>query len=258
MVAFQEIDGCSIASWINDGGFSESRKNLVFVHGSGGNQALWERQYREFADECNIVGVNLPGHGQSEGTGEREVGRYVEWVKKIVEGYGLKKPVLVGHSLGAAISLTFAIQYGEMLSGIVPVGSGVRMPVNEMILEGVRTDAVSTLALVAKFSVAKENREQFTQAIIDDMLQVKSEIIYGDFLSCENLDITDAVATIRVPTLLICGEDDKMTPPALSQFIKEEIAGAELAVIKGAGHFVMQENAGDFNTALRNFIRRIP
>ena len=254
MITFQEVDGLKIACWVNDDGFSEDRKSLVFVHGSGCDHTLWENQYRELDDDYNIAAVDLPGHGQSEGKGEREVGLYVEWVKKIVEGLGLQRPVIIGHSLGAAISLTFAIKYGEVLSGIVPVGGGVKMPVNEMILDGIRNNTASTLSLVAKFSVTKNNREKFFSSLIEGISKVSPDVIYGDFLSCDRLDIADEISHIKVPTLLICGEDDKMTPPDLSEFMRDHIAGAKLSLIKDAGHFVMWENVETFNRTLKDFV----
>jgi len=254
MITFQEVEGLKIACWVNDDGFSEDRKSLVFVHGSGCDHILWENQYQELGGDYNIAAVDLPGHGQSEGKGEQEVGLYVEWVKKIVEGLGLQRPVIIGHSLGAAISLTFAVKYGEMLSGIIPVGGGVKMPVNEMILDGIRNNTSSTLSLVARFSLTKENREKFLPSLIEDMLKVSPDVIYGDFLSCDRLDITKETFHIKVPTLLICGEDDKMTPPSLSRFMEDQIKGAELVLIEDAGHFVMWENVKKFNRVLKDFI----
>ena len=257
MIGFQEIDGVKIAYRVNADGLSNDRKSIVLIHGSGCDHTLWDRQFGELEQDFNTVGVDLPGHGRSQGAGEQDVDKYVEWVRNIIEALALKKPVLTGHSLGAAISLTFAVKYGEMLSGIIPVGGGVTMPVNEAILNGIRNDPAATLGFIAKFSVTKENRERFMQPLIDGMVKVRPEIIYGDFLSCDRLDITEDIKKITVPTLLICGEDDKMTPPALSRYMVEQIPGAELAVIEGAGHFVMQENAEAFNNVLREFIKRI-
>ncbi|HEX9156965.1 MAG TPA: alpha/beta hydrolase, partial [Syntrophales bacterium] len=110
------IDGTPIACWVNDGGFVEGRKGIVFVHGSGGAHTLWEGQYKALQGEFNVASIDLPGHGLSGGKGEREVMRYVEWVKKTIGALGLRGPVLVGHSLGAAISLNFAIREGYLLS----------------------------------------------------------------------------------------------------------------------------------------------
>jgi pimeloyl-ACP methyl ester carboxylesterase len=80
--------------------------------------------------------------------------------------------------------------------------------------------------------------------------------MYGDFLSCDRLDITEEISRIRVPALLVCGEDDKMTPPVLSQFMKDRIPGAKLALIPRAGHFVMMENPEAFNEAVREFVKK--
>ncbi len=254
MITFQEIDGLKIACWVNDEGFSKNRKSLVFVHGSGCDHTLWKNQYERLQGNYNIVALDLPGHGQSEGKGEEEVGLYVEWVKKIAEGLGLQRPVLVGHSLGAAISLTFAVTYGAMLSGIVPVGGGVRMPVNALILDGIRNEPASTLALIAKLSVTKKNREKFLPSVTEAVSKAGPNVVYGDFLSCDRLDITEEITGIDVPTLLICGDDDKMTPPPFSEFMKDHIAGAELALIEDSGHFVMWENVESFNGMLKNFV----
>lgn len=258
MIGFQEIDGINIAYQVSDDGLNDDRKSIVLIHGSGCDHTLWDYQFETMASDFNMIGMDLPGHGLSGGAGEQDVERYVEWVRKLIEALHLRKPVLAGHSLGAAISLTFAIKYGEMLSGIVPVGGGVTMPVNKTIFNGIRDETTATLAFIAKFSVTKENREKFVQPLIDGMLKVNPETIYGDFLSCDNLDITDEIEKITIPTLLICGEGDKMTPPELSRYMKEQIPGAQLSVIEGAGHFVMQENANAFNSVLRDFVRRIP
>ena len=257
MVAFHEVEGVRIAYWMNDDGRADGRHTLVFVHGSGCDHSLWNCQYGAFADEYTLIGIDLPGHGQSAGSGEQEVDRYAEWVIKLMAGLGVQSPVIIGHSLGAAISLTCAIKYGSMLSGIVPVGGGVTMPVNQMIFDGIRNDPAATLAMIAKLSVAKENRDTFVPSIVDDMMRVDPEVIIGDFLSCDRLDLTDDIRAITVPTLLICGNDDKMTPPPLSHDMKNAIAGAELAVIENAGHFVMKENVDSFNGALKAFVDRL-
>ncbi len=257
MIKTQLVDGLKIAYWMNDGGWVDGRRTLMFIHGSGGDHTNWENQYVNLDKDFNILAIDLPGHGQSGGKGEQEVVRYVEWVKKLVEALGLKKPVLIGHSLGAAISLTFAINYGSLISGIIPVGGGVKMPVNQMILDGIRKDTASVIALVVKFSVTKENRERLSGILTDGLSAADPEIMYGDFLSCNRLDITAAISRINVPALLVCGADDKMTPPALSQYMKDHIAGAKLALIPEAGHFVMMENVAEFNKAVKEFAQSL-
>jgi len=258
VIVFKEINGVNIACWVNSENFADGRKSIVFVHGSGGDHRLWIKQYTKFKDEFNIAVIDLPGHGQSKGEGEQDVSLYVEWVRKLLESLALKKPVLIGHSLGAAISLVFAIQYGEMLSGVVPVGGGARMPVNEMILKGIKTDPDYVIALAAKFSLSKENRERLSRTVIEGLSRANPDVFYGDLLACDRLDIVGQVSRIGIPTLVLCGADDKMTPLVLSQFLCDSIPGARLSLIKNAGHMAMLENAEAFNKLVREFVESLP
>ena len=259
MIKEREIDGTPIACWVNDGGFVEGRKGIVFIHGSGGEHTLWENQYRALQGEFNVAAVNLPGHGLSGGRGEMDVLKYVEWVKKIIGGLGLKRPpVLAGHSLGAAVSLTFAIHHGYLLAGIAPVGGGVKMPVNPMILEKVKTDIDSVAALVVKFAISKANRDRVGPIVDAGMKKANPDSLYGDLYACDKMDIEESVKKIDIPVLVICGDDDKMTPPALSRYIADNVKGAKLALIQGAGHYVMIEAVEPFNQTLAEFVRSLP
>jgi len=257
MIKFLEIDpSVKVCYWCNDGGFRAERKNLIFVHGSGGDHTLWKNQFPELQD-FNIAALDLPGHGQSSGKGEQSVDEYVEWIRRFIEKSEYKRPVIIGHSLGAAISLVSAIKYGPFLSGIIPVGGGVTMPVNDVILDGIRSNTEDTMAFIAKFSVTKENRDRFASVLKDDLMKTDPAITYGDFLSCSKLDITNLVTGIKVPTLVVCGSEDKMTPPDLSRFICEHIPGSKWALIDGAGHYVMWERPRELNAAIAGFVRSL-
>lgn len=258
MISVQEIGGRRIACWVNNGSFLPNRRTLVFIHGSGGDHTNWIRQYTPLKSVFNIVAIDLPGHGRSEGPGERAAPAYVEWVKKTLDKLAIKRPVLIGHSLGAAICLNFAIRYGETASAVVPVGGGIRMPVNPAILDGLKEDPALVIALAAKLSVAKANRERLSGLLSDELTRVDPVILHGDFFACSRLDLTEDVAGIRLPVLVICGTEDKMTPPALSEAIRDRIAGARLELIGGTGHFVMLEDPEAFNAVLTDFVNSLP
>ena len=100
VIVFHEINGVNISCWVGSEDFSDGKKSLVFVHGSGGDHRIWIKQYTKLKDEFNIAVIDLPGHGQSEGAGEQNVSLYVEWVKMLLDSFALQKPVLIGHSLG--------------------------------------------------------------------------------------------------------------------------------------------------------------
>jgi pimeloyl-ACP methyl ester carboxylesterase len=258
MIHVAEIGGRKLACWVNNGRFLPDRRTLVFIHGSGGNHADWILQYTPLKNAFNIVAIDLPGHGQSEGPGERDVPAYVAWVKKILEALGIAKPVLIGHSLGAAICLTFAILHGDQAAAAVPVGGGARMPVNPAILDGLEQDPAAIIELAAKFSVAKGNRERLSGLITANLSRVSPEVIHGDFTACDTLDITEASAGIRIPVFAVCGTEDKLMPPAFSEYLGGHIPAARLALIPGAGHMVMLEDPEAFNTALTDFVNSLP
>jgi pimeloyl-ACP methyl ester carboxylesterase len=257
MIHIAETGGRKLACWINNGSFPPDRKTLVFIHGSGGNHTDWILQYTPLKDEFNIAAIDLPGHGESDGSGEQDVAAYVAWVKKLLQRFGIAKPVLIGHSLGAAICLSIAVLDGDA-AAVVPVGGGVRMPVNPAILEGLKQDPAAIIGMAVKFSVAKGNRERLSDRITANLSRVSPGIIHGDFTACDKLDITEAIAGIRIPALVVCGAEDKMTPPAFSEYLGGHIPGAGLVLIPGAGHFVMLENPEAFNTALKNFVNSLP
>ncbi len=258
MIDFQDIEGRRIAAWVGNGGFPPGKRTLVFIHGSGGDHTDWIRQYTPLKNAYPIAAIDLPGHGRSEGPGEREVAAYVEWVKKTLDALGIVRPVLIGRSLGAAICLSFAIRYGEKVSAVVPVGGGARMPVNPAILEGLRQDPALIVGLTARFSVAKRNRERFTELLTESLSRVDPETLHGDFSACDKLDIAETAAEIRIPALVLCGAEDKLTPPALSEDLRARIPGANLVLIEGTGHFVMLEDPDAFNKALTDFVNSLP
>ena len=258
MIHVQQVDGRKTACWVNNGSFLPDRRTLVFIHGSGLDHTTWIRQYTPLKGVFNIVAVDLPGHGQSEGPGERKISAYLSWVKRILDGLGIERPVMVGHSLGAAICLSFAIHYGDAAAAVVPVGGGMRMPVNPLILEGLRQDPGAVIALAAKFSVAKANRERLSGLLTEGLSRVDPEILHGDFTACNGLDIEQQIAEIRVPALILCGAEDKMMPPSLSESLRDRVAGARLALIEGAGHFVMLEQPEAFNAVLAEFADSLP
>jgi pimeloyl-ACP methyl ester carboxylesterase len=248
----------NVACWINPERFGEYGQSLVFIHGSGGNSSAWSMQYAELHKIFNIAAIDLPGHGKSGGQGEKDIFAYVERLKEILSVLKLQNPLLIGHSLGAAISLGFAARYPRDLSGVAAVGGGLTMPVNPEILDGFDRQPEVILDLMCKFSLAKENRLQLFDALRQSLGQASVEVVAGDMLACSKFDLTGKMSSITTPVLAICGKEDKMTPPAFAEQIASGIVDARLVLIEGAGHMVMMEKPAAFNVAIRNFAAALP
>ncbi len=257
MIKYFNIESVKIACWVNKEEPDEQKPSLVFIHGSGGNHSIWAHQYGRLSKNYNIVAVNLPGHGHSGGKGEKDVKSYGEWVKKLLDILNLKKAILVGHSLGSAIELQFALDYPEEITGIVCLGGGMKMPVNSFFLDFLKTNPAEipedVTGMISKFSLAKENRPKFFAPLQKSISESKVDVLYGDLTACNDLDLTQKAHKIRVPALIICGAEDKMTPPDLSRALAAGIGKATLEIIEGAGHMVMIEKPDEFNNALDTF-----
>ncbi len=257
MLKYFNIESTKIACWINSSDFGAHKQSLIFIHGSGGDYSLWSLQYAKLHKQFNIVAIDLPGHGRSKGSGESDVGNYCLWVRKLLDSLRLKNSILVGHSLGAAITLQFALDYPQEIKGIVPVGGGLKMPVNPSLLEFLKTNPAEAIDLICKFSLAKENRPKFSEPLKESLSQANTDILYSDLSACNKLDLTHEISKIAVPALVVCGAEDKMTPPDFSREIAGGINGAKLCLIEGAGHMVMMERPDQFNNALNNFVMSI-
>jgi pimeloyl-ACP methyl ester carboxylesterase len=97
MLKYFNIESTKIACWVNNSDFDARKQSLVLIHSSGGNHSAWSHQYARLHKKYNIVAINLPGHGRSGCSGEKDVRRYCVWVKKLLGVLDLNGAVLVGH-----------------------------------------------------------------------------------------------------------------------------------------------------------------
>ncbi|PKN18658.1 MAG: hypothetical protein CVU71_14385 [Deltaproteobacteria bacterium HGW-Deltaproteobacteria-6] len=258
MLKYFKVKENNVACWINPQDFGTHEKSLVFIHGSGGNSSAWSAQYSKLHKKFNIAAVNLPGHGKSGGVGEQDIPAYVLRLKEILDVLKLDRPILIGHSLGAAIALSFAAKYPRDLSGVVTAGGGLTMPVNPDMLDGFRKQPALVLDMMCKFSLARENRPEFFDALRASLGEANVDVVAGDMLACSKFNLTGDLQKIIAPVLVLCGAEDKMTPPACSEQIAAGIDGATLVIIEGAGHMAMMEKPSAFNEALQDFAAALP
>jgi pimeloyl-ACP methyl ester carboxylesterase len=247
-----------ISYWIGKSGLTKGRESVLFIHGAGGGQYTWSYQKAFFEKRFNPVVIELPGHGASEGEGEEEIGRYAEHVYSFLKALGLSKVFLVGHSMGGAITQRLALTHPEMIKGISLVGTGARLRVFPMILDWIRSDFPGTVRKITQFAYSRNTPPEMIDRGVEDMMRCRPEILYGDFLACDRFDIMNEVDKINLPTLIICGDQDQLTPVKYSQFLLQRIKGSRLEILPGAGHMVMMESAGTFNDKIGEFITQGP
>lgn len=236
----------------------ESGAPLVFIHGAGGSHLEWNGQMAALSDAARTFALDLPGHGRSVGAGRTTIGEYAAALLQFLDGVGIERAVLVGSSMGGAIALTVAMQAPARVKGLVLVGTGAKLRVAPQILDGLQNEFEATARKLVDLYYADTGNSSLLvlkQKSLQQLLKSGSVVTHGDFVACDAFDVRARLGEIRAPTLVVCGDEDRMTPLKYSEYLAEQVAGARLAVIKGTGHMVMLEDAEEFQRVLREWVR---
>jgi len=228
---------------------------LVYIHGSGCDGSLWDSQLERIGGYA----IDLPGHGLSDEAQIESVYDYAFYVAKVTENL-VGKAIFLGHSLGGAIAQSLYLDFRKAVKGLILVGTGARLRVLPAILSGLKNKSEETVNMFVEMSFGRiegfenmieETKRQFIERI---------EVLLRDLTICDKFDLLDnykkGEISVDVPTLIIVGENDKLTPIKYAQFFKSVIPQAQLVVIKDAGHMVMLEKPIEFNKAVLDFISK--
>lgn len=222
--------------------------NLIFIHGAGSSSRVWHYQKRHFK-EYNVITLNLPGHGERAGEGRDTISDYVEDVRKDIEN--LDDVVLVGHSMGGAITITYALRYS--LKACVLAGTGAKLRVLPAILEQITKTFEETVDFILEYAVYNKT-EQIMRKSKEEMLKTSPEVMYKDFVACNNFNVMEEINTLDIPTLVVCGSEDMLTPVKYAEYLAARINQSTLQVIPDCGHMLMLENPDKFNAILEDFL----
>ncbi len=231
------------------------RPALVFVHGAGGDASVWGRQELWFREDTVVCRVELPGHGGSGGEGETEIGAYAGWVREVINSVLGETPyVLAGHSMGGAIALDMAIGGSGGPVGLVLVATGAKLGVMPVIFRLIKEDFKGFLDTIDRAALGPKATPDVRDMVVRGMLRCSPDVVHGDFTACSRFDVRERLGEIRIPTLVLCGEEDRLTPVGYSEFLSRNIAGARLETVPEAGHMVMLERPELVNRAIGAFL----
>jgi pimeloyl-ACP methyl ester carboxylesterase len=232
---------------------SATKKTLLFIHGAGGTKNHWFHQFGGLKSKFNIVVVELPGHGASSAQGANRVERYAEDIAHVIDAVAPTPPVLAGHSMGGAIAQIVALNFTKKISGLILVGTGCRLKVVPSILDGLLEDFGETVKMINRYAFSKKAPDTLVQQGTDEMIKTPPSVLHGDFLACDRFDICEKIGNISHPALILCGEDDRLTPVKYSEFLLKNLPDASLKTFPEAGHMVMMEKPEEVNAAIQHF-----
>ena len=229
--------------------------SLFFIHGAGMDSSIWESQTTYFGGRYPVYCINLPGHGGSEGGGEEKIDLYAQRVQSVLDESTPRGPhLLVGHSMGGAIAMELAIRAAPSLIGIVLMGTAARLRVMPIVFQSITKHRERFFKSIAYVAFGPDARPDLREHLTAATRRCPLPVTVKDLKACNAFDIGDRLPAITVPTLIISGAEDQLTPLSLVQDLKERIAGSRLAVIPGAGHMVMLEAPGVVNREIDGFL----
>jgi pimeloyl-ACP methyl ester carboxylesterase len=241
--------------FLHDGG-RLTKPPLVLIHGAGGDHLSWPPEIRRLAD-ARVFALDLPGHGKSEGPGRQSVVDYADCVVGFMNAVNLSRAVFIGHALGGAIALTLAIDHTERVAGIGLISSGPRLPIAISVLENAANPATYNVA-VQSLQDLMHIPEGLKDQNFRHFSSIRPTLFHGDLRACDQFDLTTRLNAVQTPALVICGTDDQLVPRHFSESLAEQIPGAALQTIDGAGHLLMFEQPRRVAGLLRVFLMTIP
>lgn len=240
---------------------------IVLVHGYPFNRTMWDEQVAALSDNYRVIRLDLRGHGESESSeGPATMNLMANDIASLLDQLGVNRAVIGALSMGGYVALAFDQLFPSRVEKLVLADTRAQADTEEnkkvraeqaqkILAEGM-AGIVDTMLpkLLAPETVSK--RPEVVKRVRDMMLQTKPEGAAAALLGmAQREDQTARLADIQVPTLILVGREDAITPVADSEKMHAAIAGSQLMVIENAGHVSNIEQPERFNRALREFLK---
>ena len=228
---------------------------VLLGHGYGSTRHMWDEQHRALADRWRVVSWDMRGHGQTDSPDDPA--RYsaaltVADMRALLQHLDVERAVIGGLSLGGYVSLAFVLAHPEMTRALVICDSGPGYRNAEARAQWNQRAHERAANLEAKGLEALARRSRETQQAVHRSAQGLAHAARG-MLAQEGSQVIDGLGSIRVPTLVIVGDQDQPFV-APSEYMAKKIPGARLEVIPGAGHSSNLDQPEIFNRVLREFL----
>jgi pimeloyl-ACP methyl ester carboxylesterase len=245
-------------------------RTVVLLHGFPLDARMWDAQIAALGDGGGnrVIAPDLRGFGRSKSDTPFTIESLADDIHALLTGIGALPVVVVGLSMGGYAALAYAKKYPADLRGLVLVDTKAEADTEEgkagrqKMIDLARREGSKAVAeqmlpkMLAKDAV--EQRPQQAQALRGIMEACPPKTIEHALAAMRDRpDRSAELASIKVPTLIIVGESDAITPPPVAESMAKKIPGSQLIVIRGAGHMSPMEQPEQVNRALKAFLERL-
>ncbi|MCW8813029.1 MAG: alpha/beta fold hydrolase [Ignavibacteriaceae bacterium] len=239
---------------------------IIFVHGFPYDNSMWDEQVKALSNEYYCVRYDIRGLGTSPaGDGQFTIEMFVDDLENIINELKLDRPILCGLSMGGYISLRAIERMQEKFNALILCDTKSAADDNEGKVK--RAAAIKQInsgdfdSFVESFVLncfgekfVRENNTEYRR-VVDRSRKSNPLGVKGCLLAMAGrTDTTGYLPKIKLPTLVICGSEDKLTPPAVMELMTNQIQNSEFIIVNGAGHMTPIENSQMVNEIIKNFL----
>jgi 3-oxoadipate enol-lactonase len=232
---------------------------ILFLHGVGSDRSVWRPQLEHFGGARRALAFDYPGYGESEPWPEATRDDFAAAKLAAMDALGISRAHICGLSLGGVVAIAMHAAAPERCASLVLADSFAVHPDGEAIyqrsVEASRTMTMQALAearvdVLLGSAVSPGLRAE----VVETMGRIDPEAYRVGAEAVWLADQRERAAAIAVPTLVLCGTEDRVTPPALSEALAALVSGVRFGMIEGAGHLANAEQPAAFNAAVERFI----
>lgn len=241
--------------------------SLLLLHAFPFDHTMWEPQIEELSTFAHVIAIDFPGFGQSPlAPHPLSIDSSADTVIDFLDAISIREPVIVGGlSMGGYVAMSLARRHPQRLSGLILAdtraeadNAEAKSKRAEMIAlaEAKGITAVMDAMLPRLLSpTTLKSRPEVVENVRRIVLRQSITAIVNALIALRDRpDATPGLSSISVPTLVLVGEEDVLTPPSVADHLAHHIPKAKRVTIPTAGHLSNLENAPAFNHAIREFV----
>jgi len=249
-------------AFVANGGrdFDASEPTIVLIHGAGSDHSAWALHSRYFAHHgASVLVPDLPGHGRSVGPALATIAEMADWIAAMLAAVGSRRAHLIGHSMGSLVAIETAARHPDKVTALGLIGTSDAMTVGADLLRAAEANEQAAIDMVSIWGLgfSAELGGSLAPGLwmhggAQRVLQRCAEgVLFSDLSACNTYaNALAAAAKVAVPTTVILGERDMMTPARAGKKLAAAIPHAHTVVLAGAGHMLMAERPDQLLAAL--------
>ncbi|MBP6512021.1 MAG: alpha/beta fold hydrolase [Bacteroidia bacterium] len=242
---------------------------IIFIHGFPFDKLMWQPQLDLFGKNYRVIAYDIRGFGKSTiGSAQGSINLFADDLVKFMDGLEIKKAIVCGLSMGGYILLNAIIRYPQRFDAIILSDTQCiadsfeakekrKKAISQIVAGKINDFALGFIANIFS-DETKKTKGDVVEKIKRTILSTRAEAVTATLsVLAERQDLCSSISQIEVPTLIICGEQDIVTPVEQAEFLHDTIPNSQLKIIENAGHMSNLEKPDEFNMHIVEFLSGI-